>query len=313
VSPEARPQRTRTVLSALMDSSRWDRVAPRPGDIVIATAPKCGTTWMQRIVSLLVFQSAELPQPLGAVSPWIDARFLSLVIECLPLVEAQTHRRFMKTHLPLDALPFRPEARYITVARDGRDAFMSLWNHFRSFTPAAIELFQRAAVPGQPLGLLPDTEDIHEFWRGWIGDAKEPRDASTVTFFDVVHSFWEFRGIDNLLHVHYNDLKVDLDGEMRRIAAFLGIPVREDVWPELVEAATFAAMKRNGKKLLDGFELIFEGGSESFLHKGTNDRWRDVLRPDELSDYAEVVRRRCSPALARWLEHGREGGDPRWL
>ena len=310
MAPHAMPQRTRSVLSALMDSRRWDELVPRPGDIVVATAPKCGTTWTQRILSLLVFQTPELPQPLAAISPWIDARFLALVREFLPDVEAQTHRRFLKTHLPLDALPYRPEVRYVTVARDGRDACMSLWNHYQSFTPLAYQLFERATPPGgSPMPRMPD--EIHAFWQAWLAMATDPSGPSQVSFFDVVGSFWEFRQLENVLHVHYHDLKSDLDGEMRRIAAFLDIPVREDVWPELVEAATFAAMKRDGKKLLDGFEAIFEGGSDSFLHKGTNDRWRDVLRPDELEDYAALVRRRCSPALARWLERGREGRDPR--
>jgi aryl sulfotransferase len=314
MTPQALPERTRSYLNHVMDSRRWDRFVPRAGDILISTPPKCGTTWMQRIVSLLVFQSTELPVPLGRISPWIDANFLSLVIDCFPVIEQQTHRRFLKSHLPLEALPYYPELRYITVARDGRDAFMSLWNHYRSFTPAAYELLDRAAPPGQgPYPRTPD--DIHEFWRIWIQQASAPdaQPSPSLTLFDVVRSFWDFRALENVLHVHYNDLKRDLDGEMRRIADFLDIPVREEVWGELVDAATFASMKRDGPKLLEGFELIFEGGAESFLHKGTNDRWRDVLGPAELADYDAAVRRTCTPALARWLEHGREGRDPRQL
>lgn len=308
----SRPRRTRTVLSGMMESERWDRVVPRPDDIIIATAPKCGTTWMQRIVSLLVFQTTELPQSLVWISPWVDARFLSLVRECLPEIEAQTHRRFLKTHLPLDALPYRSETRYITVARDGRDAFMSFRNHVDSMTPLAQELVARAEPSERPpMPPLPD--DIHAFWQIWLAMGRSTGEPSRVSFFDVVTSFWNYRYLENILHVHYNDLKADLDGEMRRIAAFLGIPVNEDVWPGLVEAASFAAMKREGPSLLEGYELIFRGGSESFLHKGTNRRWCDVLTADELADYGALVRERCSPALAHWLEHGREGGDPRAL
>jgi aryl sulfotransferase len=312
MDPGLLPKRTRTVFSGLMESARWDRVAPRPDDIVIATAPKCGTTWMQRIVSLLVFQTPALPESLLWISPWVDARFIALVRDCLPDVEAQTHRRFLKTHLSLDALPYRPDTKYITVARDGRDAFMSFRNHVESFTPLASELMQRATPPGQA-PLPPFPEDIHAFWQIWLAMSREPGDPSNVSFFDVVTSFWEYRHLENVLHVHYNDLKADLDGEMRRIAAFLGIPVREETWPTLVDAAGFSAMKRDGPTLLEGIELLFQDGSASFLHKGTNQRWRDVLTPDELAGYAALVQQRCSPALAHWLEHGREGGDPRAL
>ena len=311
MTEQALPRRTRSYLNHVTDSRRWDRFVPRAGDIVISTPAKCGTTWMQRIASLLVFQSTELPEPLGRISPWVDATFLALVVDCFPVIEQQTHRRFLKSHLPLDALPYYPDLKYITVARDGRDAFMSLWNHARSFTQAAYQLLDRAAPPGQgPFPRTPD--DIHEFWRSWIQEsAADTSDGSQLSLFDVVRSFWEFRRLENILHVHYNDLKGDLDGEMRRIAAFLEIPVHEETWRELVEAATFEAMKRDGPKLLEGFELIFEGGSQSFLHKGTNERWRNVLAPAELADYAARVRSTCTPELAQWLEHGRRGGDPR--
>jgi aryl sulfotransferase len=309
---QALPRRTRSYLNHVTDSRRWDRFVPRAGDILISTAPKCGTTWTQRIVSLLVFQSVELPVPLVRISPWVDASFLALVVDCFPVIEEQAHRRFLKSHLPLDALPYYPELKYITVARDGRDAFMSLWNHVRIFTPAAYELLDRAAPSGQgPYERASD--DIHEFWRTWIQGENAPDSQPEIhlRMFDVVRSFWDFRRVENILHVHYNDLKRDLDGEMRRIAAFLEIPVREESWGELVSAATFASMKRDGPKLLEGIELVFEGGSRSFLHRGTNDRWRDVLGPGELADYDALVRRTCTPELARWLEHGREGCDPR--
>jgi len=307
------PHRTRSYRSHVTDSRRWDRFVPRAGDIVISTPPKSGTTWTQRIVSLLVFQGTGLAEPLGRTSPWIDSAFLALVDDCFPVIERQTHRRFLKSHLPLDALPYFPEVRYITVARDGRDAFMSFWNHMRSFTPAAYELLDRAAPPGHgPFPRTPD--DIHEFWRSWIGDASDADPAlGSELMIDVVRSFWEFRRVENILLVHYNDLKQDLDGEMRRIAAFLEIPVHEPTWGELVEAATFEAMRRDGPKLLEGFELIFEGGAQTFLHKGTNQRWHNVLRPAELAEYDALVRRTCSPDLARWLERGREGRDPRTI
>jgi len=70
-------------------------------------------------------------------------------------------------------------------------------------------------------------------------------------------------------------------------------------------------MKRDGAMLLPEVSLIFEGGAETFLHQGINDRWRDVLGAGELAQYDEVVARSFTPALARWAERGREGRDPR--
>jgi aryl sulfotransferase len=75
-----------------------------------------GTTWMQQIVNLLIFQSPE-PRPLGELSPWLDNRIHLPIEVVLPKIEAQTHRRFLKSHLPLDALPIYDEVKYIHVAR----------------------------------------------------------------------------------------------------------------------------------------------------------------------------------------------------
>ena len=58
--------------AAVQDSARWDGFRFRPGDIVISTPPKCGTTWTQMICALLVFQTPDLPAPLGELSPWLD-------------------------------------------------------------------------------------------------------------------------------------------------------------------------------------------------------------------------------------------------
>jgi aryl sulfotransferase len=98
---------------------------------------------------------------------------------------------------------------------------------------------------------------------------------------------------------------------MRRIAEFLALEPPRAVWPHLVEAASFEAMKRDGKSLLPGIEPIFEGGSDRFLFKGTNGRWRDVMTAEDLALYGQVAKR-LTPGLAHWLQSGRlVAGDPR--
>src|SRR5205085_7890919 len=89
---------TREVRSRVFDSARWAGYAPRADDLVIATYSKCGTTWMQRIVSMLVFGSAE-PMPIWDLSPWPDMRLFGPIEATLATAESQTHRRFFKTHL----------------------------------------------------------------------------------------------------------------------------------------------------------------------------------------------------------------------
>ena len=109
------------------NSDRWDGFELRPDDIVISTAPKCGTTWMQMQVALLLFRTPDLPAPLATLSPWLEMNTRPLA-EVQAELDAQTHRRFIKTHTPLDGLPWDSRVTYISVGRDPRDVSLS-WNH----------------------------------------------------------------------------------------------------------------------------------------------------------------------------------------
>src|SRR5512144_2698772 len=124
---DAQAPRTR-YRSFLADSGRWDEFAFRPGDIVISTPPKCGTTWMQMLCALLIFDGPDFPAPLGELSLWLDRRTRPLA-EVMAAYAAQTHRRFFKTHTPLDGLPLYAEATYLVVGRDPRDAAISYEHH----------------------------------------------------------------------------------------------------------------------------------------------------------------------------------------
>ena len=133
-----------------------------------------------------------------------------------------------------------------------------------------------------------------------------------IGFFHVERSYWAARRDPDVLLVHYADLKADLAGEMRRVAEFLGIAVPDALWPELVDAAGFEAMKRDGPTLIPMAEAMWEGGSGRFLHKGTNGRWRDLFDASDLACYERRVAREFAPGLAAWLEGGRGvAGDPR--
>src|SRR3954452_22456028 len=98
------------------DSRRWLSFPFRAGDIVISTPRKSGTTWAQMICALLIFQTPDLPAPLSTLSPWLDWLIVPRA-EVLARLAAQRHRRFIKTHTPLDGIPLYPRATYIVVAR----------------------------------------------------------------------------------------------------------------------------------------------------------------------------------------------------
>ncbi len=303
MSPRLIRAPTRTVRSRTTDSTRWESYRPRGDDIIIGTYPKCGTTWMQHIVGMLIFRSPA-PRDISQISPWLDGKGNDE--QKLEAIEALTHRRFLKTHLPLDALPFYQSVKYIHVARDGRDVAMSFHNHLFHYTPAFREQFNglSQSTPQSYSGSPTIPESAAAFFADWVrgGGSRGNPDES---FFHVENTYWAARDEPNMLLVHYNDLKNDLGGEMRRIAAYLGIEISEALWPALIDAAGFQAMKAQGDLLLPIAQRILDQGSSRFFNSGTNGRWRDVFSPDDLAGYDHLVSTRFTPDVARWVAHGR--------
>ena len=301
---DARPTRTRVYQNHTIDSTRWDGFEIRDNDIVIATPYKCGTTWMQGIVSCLVLGECR-----QGASVWLDFRPESLDDTRKKLSE-QTHRRFIKTHLPLDGLPYHENIKYIVVSRDVRDVFMSLWNHYSSYTEAAYtDTNNWPGRVGPPQPVCP--ADIREFWKMWISRGWFEWENEGYPFWSNmrhVQTWWDHRHLPNLLFVHYNHLKSDLHGQVRRIAKFLDIEITDERIDETVDATTIDSMREAAIKREEGQEGLgmFENGATTFFYKGTNDRWKDVLTEEDLLLYEAAADRNLSNSCRRWLETGEE-------
>ncbi len=300
------PAKIRNYREFVMENSRWDGFAFRDDDILICTPAKCGTTWTQMICAQLVLRTPELAQPLTRYSPWLDALFAPKATIHAQLA-AQTHRRFIKTHTPLDGLPWSDSVHYICVGRDPRDMLVSMRNHMANMKPESFALLAaNASGPWQPPPPVP--EDFRAWFRQWIehsGTYNEGTATSDVLYF--VQSFWRYRHLPNVLMVHYGDLKTDLEGEMHRIAQFLGIDIPAADWPALVAAARFESMKANAKQLAPQVTDDVWRDPDKFFNKGESGQWRALLTDDDLALYRRVMNERLEPELAHWLEHGRLG------
>ncbi len=296
----------------VFNSERWQGYRPRNDDIIIATYSKCGTTWMQRIVSMFVFASAE-PKHIWDLSPWPDMRLFGPIEATLATAEAQTHRRFFKTHLPYDALPRPDGVKFIHVARDGRDAALSLHNHLSKFTAETLGQLDKISVSDPKFGdpYPRAAEDSADFFHCWVTDeSNDGQGDPGASFFEVEKSYWAERHDPNLLLVHYADLKRDRGGEMRRVADFLEIDVADSLWPSLIEAASFETMRRQGDELIPALQMLWGNeGSSRFFNKGNNRGWEGVFRPDDLLLYDAKVRASFEPELAHWIAHGGSSTD----
>lgn len=303
--PGPLPEVIHTYQNHLLDSTRWRHFVPRDDDIVITTSLKSGTTWTQAIVAHLILGTASIPD-ISALSRWLEARSTP-IDDVMTLLDTQQHRRFIKSHLPLDGLPFYAQVKYIVVGRDARDVFMSLWNHHTSYDDAFVSaLNDRPGRVGPPLP--PPQQEIHAFWRNWITTGWFEWESEGYPYWGNLHhtkTWWPYRTRENILFVHFNDLLSDLHGEIRRIARFLAIACSDQTIADVADAVTFATMKQNAGQLYSVAEHIWKGGPQTFVFKGTNGRWKDVLSPEELALYTETAAKVLTPECAAWLEHGR--------
>lgn len=291
------PVKTRELHSHHFDSTIWNDLAFRDDDIVISTYAKSGTTWMQQMIAQMLF-AGDPTLEVAEMSPWLDLRVPPKAVK-LPLVEAQTHRRFLKTHLPVDALVYSPRARYIYVGRDGRDVVWSLYNHH-----ANANALWYAALNDTPGRVGPPIEpppaDIRQYWRDWMDRDGHP----FWPFWENVRTWWQIRDLPNLLMVHFEGLKRDMEGQMRRIAEFLEIEVPAGRWEPVLEYCSFDWMKRHATRSVPLGGAFWDAGAEVFINKGVNGRWRDVLSAAESAEYEDRAVAELGADCAHWLRTG---------
>lgn len=297
--------------SVISDNARWQGFVLRDDDIVISTPAKCGTTWTQTICALLIFQSPAFPEALDLISPWLDQSLRDRDGVFADL-EAQQHRRFIKTHTPFDGLPHDDRVTYICVARDPRDVALSWDNHMSNLDIAEALRLRDQAVGNDDLAeLMPDgppppppPDPVERFWL-WVDE--DPGQSSVGGLAATLHhldTFWQSREEPNVVLLHYGDLKADLEGQMRALAARLGIEVPERLWPELVRAASFEEMrKRNTEVAPNATESIWRDTGR-FFNKGTSGQWRDILDDDGLRRYAARVAEFVGDDVSNWVHSG---------
>lgn len=284
-----------------LDSTRWARFEPREGDVIIATSVKSGTTWVQWIVLNLLFPEGP-PASIGRMSPWLEMTVPPLDATFQAL-EGMDHRRVIKTHLPLDGLPYFPKARYVVIGRDGRDVAMSLWAFYRDFSDEMYDALQNASGVGLPRC----PEDFGEFWSDWISKGWFEWERDGYPFWSHLHfmkTWWEFRYLDNVLFLHFNDMLKDLEGAVRRIADHISVELSSERARHVAGISTFDHMKRNVDRTNAIPSKVLRSGPAAFFHKGTNGRWRAVLSERDLADYQRAVARTLAPDCAKWLENG---------
>lgn len=120
-----------------------------------------------------------------------------------------------------------------------------------------------------------------------------------------VRTWWAAKDRPNVKLVHFAALKTDLRGEMRAIADFLGCEISQDRWPDVIKHCSFDYMKDTAENVAPLGGAVFDGGARTFMNKGVNGRWRDVLTPEDSAAYEARAVAELGPECALWLATGK--------
>jgi aryl sulfotransferase len=288
---EALPEKTTDYLGEITDTKRWASYKPRPGDILICTPPKCGTTWTQSIFTLLTFGADTDVKP-SDVSPWFDAQFIPLDA-ATEMIEKQTHQRFVKTHSPLDGVPYFKDCTYITVYRDLRDLHSSLRNHVFNM---GNDMFAEGVL-----------DDINEDFRNFCNAPMIPGQGENRSVAFYVHHYLTYKSFAHLPNVHmfhYADMKRDLPGAISRMATAAVMKKTPEEISAIADALTFEKMREKSDQFTPGGGNGFWKNDKDFFKKGVNGQWRDVLTDDDLALFDARMADLLPPEDIAWLAKG---------
>jgi hypothetical protein len=262
------------------------------------------------LCALLIFQDPDLPEPLARLSPWLDMLTRTRA-DVFAQLAAQAHRRFIKTHTPLDGLPVEEQVTYVCVGRDPRDAAISMFHHRANLDvkAAGATLHRVALAEGRemlslPAGPPPPTVEAY-FWH--FVDDPTPATQSNLSLLATLHHYelaLNAREHSNVVVLHYGDLKRDLEKEMRRLAERLAIAVPESRWPRLVQAASFESMRARGAALAPESDLGLWKEPARFFRSGAGGHWREFFDEAAEQRYEARVASLASPEVAAWAHSG---------
>jgi hypothetical protein len=227
---------------------------PRPDDIFIVTYPKSGTTWMQMLLVQLLWKDGAEFDHISQKSPYLED---ALRYERLDFLDKVPSPRVIKTHMPYWMLRPSKDARIIFVTRDPRDTFVSCYHHYelvRRFR-SSFDTFMSGIVRGR---------------------------GSFMSWFQFMQGWLPHRNDANLLWVRYEDLSKDLEGQARRIAAFLKIPVPEERMPDILRNCSFESMRQQDHKF-DVRTVIYEASPGGFIRQGGSGT-KPALREEHVAE-----------------------------
>ncbi|WP_420640587.1 sulfotransferase domain-containing protein [Candidatus Leptofilum sp.] len=227
-----------------------------PRDTFVVTFPKCGTTWMEQVIHLLLNDGEQGEKLITDQNPWVEAipsrpqgfhQFLAQMMQ----------PRVFTSHLPLQLMPGLgdPMARFVYVARNPKDTAVSYYYHDRS----------KIGYDGSW------ADHLQLFMAGKL---------MFGNFFSHVLDWWQAsQTAENIFFTTYEAMKADLGQVVTQLADFLDVAAAPALVKTVVEKSRFKAMVTNPQT---NFSWVpSKEGEASHFRKGVVGDWRNHFSPEQ--------------------------------
>lgn len=289
--PIGLPIRSRDYLGPCTNTKIRDRFQLRSGDVVLSTLPKSGTTWSQAILMMLIHQQAVADRTVWRDSKWLDCNFRDQE-ELARQLDAQPHRRCIKSHTPLDGICYSPDVAYITVYRHPIDVHFSLERHVANMKYDWLD-FLFPANPGAA---------FKRFLHSPATDMGTD-DLTLASFCCHYKSFRDWAHLPNVHFFHYADMKRNPRKQIMRFAEILGLELADSLLDAIAQASSFGQMKQVTHQTTQPTDGPF-ADQAGFFDTGTSNKWEGRLSKDELRGYQARFSDLVDHADRQWLESG---------
>ncbi len=244
----------------LLEGHDFGDYRPTAHDVVICTYPKCGTNWAMQIAHQIATRGAGDFASIHDVIPWPDWARQELVIaldDDGPLKASPTGLRVIKTHLEWSRVPYSPDARYICILRDPKDAFVSSYHFIR-------DVFFGPLMP-----------PVRTWLRLFCSD------SFPSVWSEHLDSYWKDRGKPNLLILTFEEMKADLEGAVRRFADFMDVKLSDAEFAAVCEKSSFAYMKANDEKFRPPAITPFSSRNRQMIRRGASGGSSELLSSEQ--------------------------------
>uniref|UniRef100_A0A453GJU5 Sulfotransferase n=2 Tax=Aegilops tauschii subsp. strangulata TaxID=200361 RepID=A0A453GJU5_AEGTS len=253
---------------------------PRRGDVILASPPKCGTTWLKALAFATMARGAHPPaapdHPLLRHTPHDCVPFMEVIVSggWGSKLDALPSPRLLSTHMPYSTLPAsitkNPDCKIVYICRDPKDMVVSMWHFLRHPRPnlSFNDMFELTCEGRSLCG--PFWDHILGYWNAgktMSGDEGQPEMTSAAVLF-----------------LRYEEMIKDPANNVRKLARFVGQPFsaaeeETKVVDDIVDLCSFE--KLSSLKVNKAGPVVFtKYPRESFFRRGGVGDWMNHMTPE---------------------------------